>query len=142
MGVQDFEWTCSIRSLDWMLRATGLNPYSNVVTAAFELGYPSCVDQWSGLKNTQCLVNALSAYGVEARQEWVAWDRAMELATTTAVIWNSTRWYHFVAGRGQLDGELIYIANSAPGYQGIFETINRAQWEQWAGSWQAVWLVR
>jgi hypothetical protein len=141
MGQQDFAWTCSIRSLDWLLRATGLNPYSNVVTAAFEIGYPGCVDQWSGLKDTQCLVRVLESYGVDAVQEWVDWPRALEIAESTGWILNSTSWYHFVGGRGVTDWGGLWIANSAISYQGIYETINQEQWSQWDGTWQMVWLV-
>jgi hypothetical protein len=106
MEQQDFSWTCSIRSYDWLLRATGLNSYSNVITAAFELGYPGCVDQWSGLKDTQCMVRALEAYAVDAVQEWVNWPRALEIAGSTAYILNSTSWFHFVGGRGVNDSGL------------------------------------
>lgn len=140
MPQQDFEWTCSIRSLDWLLRATGLNPYSTVISAGFELGYPSCVDQWSGLKDTQCLVRALEAYGVDAVQEWVSWDRALEIASSTAYILNSTSWYHFVGGRGARNGGL-WVANSAPGYGGIWDDVDAASFARLT-PWQMVYLVR
>lgn len=140
MGQQDFEWTCSIRSLDWLLRATNLNPYSSVVTAAFEIGYPGCVDQWSGLKDTQCLVRALEAYGVDAIQEWVDWPRALEIASSTAFILNSTSWYHFVGGRGVTNWGGLWVANSASGYRGIYESIDAGQWASLPG-WQMVYLA-
>ncbi len=141
MPPQLYGWTCSICASDWLLRATGLDPYSTREKVAMELG-PSCVDPYSGLKDTQCLVRLLESFGVPAAQEWVGWDRALELAASTAVIWNSTSWYHFVGGRGLVDGDLIWIANSAEGYKGIYDSINRQQFQQWEGSWQAVYLVR
>jgi len=140
MSPQVYGWTCSICSLDWLLRATGLDPYSSREKVAYEIGYPSCVDEWSGLKDTQCLVRVLESFGVEARQEWVSWERAMEIANSTAFILNSTSWYHFVAGRGTY-GEQLWIANSAEGYRGIFDTISAGQWAGLPG-WQAVYLVR
>jgi hypothetical protein len=141
MPPQARSWTCSICATDWLIRATGLNPYSTREQVAVQIGYPSCVDEWSGLKDTQCIVNTLSDYGVEARQEWVSWDRALELAATTAVILNSTSWYHFVGCRGLVDEWTgLWIANSAIGYKGIAETINAAQWASLPG-WQAVYLV-
>jgi len=140
MQQQDFEWTCSIRSLDWLLRATNLNPYSNVITAALEIGYPGCVDQWSGLKDTQCLVRVLESYGVDAVQEWVDWPRALEIAGSTAYILNSTSWYHFVGGRGVTNWGGLWVANSASGYRGIGDTIDAGQWASLPG-WQMVYLV-
>lgn len=134
-------WTCSICATDWLLRATGLDPHSNRIKTAFEIGYPSCVDEYSGLKDTNCLVRVLESFGVQAAAEWVDWERAMDIASSTAFIANSTRWYHFTGGRGTRNGG-IWVANSAPGYQGIADDISRAQFEQWAGSWKFVYLAR
>jgi hypothetical protein len=141
MEPQQRSWTCSICAYDWLLRASGLDPWSDRIKAAYEIGYPSCVDEWSGLKDTYCLVNALEDHGVVAVQEWVDWPRAYELAGSTAAILNSTSWFHFVAVRGQTTWGGLWIANSAMGYGGIADTIDAAQW---AGKppWQMVYLVR
>jgi hypothetical protein len=140
MPRQSQSWTCSICATDWTLLATGLDPNSTREKVAGEIGYPNCVNEAVGLADTRCLIRVFESYGVEARQEWVSWERAYELASTTAGVLNSTMWYHFVAIRG-VQGDAIWIANSAPGYDGIYETINRAQFQAWAGSWQAVTLV-
>lgn len=140
MPPQLYGWTCSICATDWLLRATGLDPYSSREKVAYELGYPSCVDEWSGLKDTQCIVRVLESYGVEARQEWVSWPRALELANSTAYILNSTSWYHFVGGRGTAEWGGLWIANSAQGYKNIWETIDAEQWAALPG-WQMVYLV-
>lgn len=140
MAPQVKGWTCSICATDWLLRATGLDPNSTREKVAVGIGYPSCVDEWSGLKDTQCLVNLLSDYGVEARQEWVSWARALELASSTAYILNSTSWYHFVGGRGVAEWGGLWVANSALGYQNIWETIDQGQWNGLPG-WQMVYLV-
>ena len=141
MPPQVRSWTCSICSTDWLLRATGLDPYSTREKVAVELGYPSCVDEYSGLKDINCIVNALSDYGVEAHAEWIDWPRALELADTTAAILNSTTWYHFVGLRGRTNWGGLWIANSAMGYQGIADTINASQWNA-KQPWQCVYLVR
>lgn len=140
MAPQVYNWTCSICSLDWLLRATALNPYSSREQVCAEIGYPSCVDSYSGLKDTACLIDVLAAYGVEAQQEWVDWPRALELAGSTAYILNSTSWYHFVGGRGTIDGSL-WVANSAPGYQSIWDVVDASDWNRLPG-WQMVYLVR
>jgi hypothetical protein len=140
MAPQERGWTCSICATDWLLRATGLDPYSTREKVAYEIGYPNCVDENSGLKDINCMIRVLSSFGVEARQEWVDWNRAVELASSTAFILNSTSWYHFVAGRGYSPG-VINIANSSEGYKGIYSTINASQWAS-LPPWQIVFLVR
>lgn len=140
MPQQVYGWTCSICAADFLLRATGLDPYSTREKVAVQLGYPTCVDEYSGLKDTQCLVRLFGNYDVAAHQEWVSWSRAIELASTTTYILNSTSWYHFVSLRGLTDWGGLWIGNSAMGYKGITDTINQGQWNQWAGSWQVVWL--
>lgn len=140
MPPQVASWTCSICATDWLLRATGLDPWSTREKVAYELGYPSCVDEWSGLKDTQCIVRVLESFGVDAVQEWVSWSRALDIAGSTAFILNSTSWYHFVGGRGLTEWGGLWIANSAQGYRGIWETIDAAQWNSLPG-WQMVYLV-
>jgi hypothetical protein len=141
MQPQQAGWSCSVCATDWTLRATGLDPNSDRIKTGLNLGYPHCVNSAVGLADTQCVVDVLGSYGPEAVQEWVDWERAYELCSSTAGVLNSTRWYHFVGIRGVLDGRLS-IANSAEGYQGIYGTISRQQFDAWAGSWQAVYLRR
>jgi hypothetical protein len=140
MPPQVYNWTCSICATDWVLRATGLDPYSAREKVAVQIGYPSCVDEYSGLKNTQCLIPVFSDYGVEAVQEWVDWDRALEVCGTTTGVLNGLGWYHFVGISGASE-DLLWIANSARGYQGVYDTISRAQFDQ-LGPWQVVRLVQ
>jgi hypothetical protein len=135
-------WTCSICSTDWVLRATDLDPNSTREKVTGEIGYPSCVDENLGLKDTQCVVRVFESYGVQAKQEWIDWARALELCGSTTGVLNSTIWQHFVAIRGVTDDGQLWIANSASGYDGIYETISREQWDAWSGSWQTVTLVR
>jgi hypothetical protein len=138
MPPQSYDWTCSICSVDWTLRATGLDPWSTREQTAFEMGYPECVNPQVGLASVQCAVNTLGNYGPSAQQEWADWDRIYQLCEETAGVLNSTTWYHFVAIRGVLNGRL-WVANSAPGWYGIYDTISRSQFESLL-PWQVVWL--
>lgn len=140
MAPQVYSWTCSIASTDWLLRATALDPYSSREKVAFELGYPSCVDEWSGLKDTNCIVRVLESFGVDAALEWVDWPRALEIASSTAYILNSTTMYHFMGGRGTTRWGGLWVANSAQGYKNVWETIDAAQWTT-LSPWQMVYLV-
>ena len=85
-------------------------------------------------------MRALEGYGVEARQEWVNWSRASELAYSTAFILNSTTMYHFMGGRGMTSDGMLWVANSAQGYAGVYETISIPQWNA-LEPWSMVYLV-
>ena len=141
MAPQQRSWTCSICATDWLLRATGLNPYSTREQVAGEIGYGSCVDEWSGLKDTNCVVRVLESYGVQAEVEWVGWQRALEIARSTAFIADSLGAYHFMGGRGELEGNLLWLANSAPAYMNLGEAVSQWKFEQVA-PWQFVFLRR
>lgn len=138
---QSRSWTCSACSIDWVAHATDLEPDSNREYIVGRLGYPSCINENVGLADSACAIRVMERWGVEVRQEWVSWDRATELCRITTGLLNSTRWQHFVAVRGEtIDGQL-WVANSARGWMGIYDTISWSQWQQWAGSWQMIYLV-
>jgi hypothetical protein len=62
-------------------------------------------------------------------------DHLYELATTRAPLQLSgAAFYHHVAVRG-VQGDRIWIANSAPGYRGVFETLDRTQYAK-LGNWR------
>lgn len=141
MAPQVRNWTCSICATDWTLRATGLNPYSTREQVTAEIGYPNCVDEYSGLRDGACVVRVFADYGVDAVQEWVSdFDRAYQLCSETAGLVDSIGMYHFMAIRGVTDNHL-WVANSALGYRGVYETISRDQFLN-LGPWKLVWLVR
>ena len=141
MAQQLRNWTCSICACDWLLRATGLDPYSTREKVAGEIGYPGCVDEFSGLRDTQCLVRVLEQYGVRAEVEWVGWMRAMEIAQSTAFIADSIGAYHFMGGRGVTGDGSLWLANSAPNYMSIGESVSRLRFLDLT-PWKFVYLVR
>ena len=47
-------------------------------------------------------------------------------------------WYHWVALRG-VRGNQIWIANSAPGYKGVWDTLSREDFVR-LGAFSVVWL--
>jgi len=142
MPRQSLSWTCSACAIDWVALATALDPTSNREKVVGELGYPACINAQHGLLDALCAVRYMERWGVGVEREWVDWPRALELCQTTTGLLNSLRWQHFVAIRGVTEDGDLWVANSAPGWQFIWDRITRLQFEQWAGSWQAVFLVR
>jgi hypothetical protein len=141
MAPQVYDWTCSICASTWVLQATGAIPERSREATAMELG-PDCCNPAVGLVDTACLVEMFEAHGFVAHQEWVDWNRALKLCGETTGVLNSTYWYHFVGVRGLYGSNQLWVANSAPGYRGIWDQIGYSQFQAWAGSWQMVWLER
>jgi hypothetical protein len=52
---------------------------------------------------------------------------------------NGLGWYHFVAIRGTY-GDELWVANSAQSYDGVYDTVSRAQFNS-LGPFQVVRLV-
>jgi hypothetical protein len=75
--------------------------------------------------------------GLAAESYWIrSFDHLYELAATRAPLQLSgATWYHHCAVRG-VRSDRIWIANSAPGYRGVFDTIDRVQFER-LGRWRA-----
>jgi hypothetical protein len=78
--------------------------------------------------------------GLRAESVWIgSFDELYALARDRAPLQLSgAQWYHHVAVRG-VSGDNIWIANSAPGYLGIFETLNRQDYAR-LGTWRATWV--
>ncbi|MBV9326126.1 MAG: hypothetical protein JO352_20365 [Chloroflexi bacterium] len=139
MAPQAYNWTCSICSLTWLLQATGLDARAEREQVAQQIGYPACVNETYGLIDTQCLVRVLAGYDVDVRQAWVTYDQTWTIAESTAAILNGLGWYHFVGLRG-VTGSVLWIANSAGGYAGVYDTLSRDQFNR-LGPFQVVYLV-
>ena len=137
MAAQLYEWTCSICSFQWVIESTGTADLSREA-AGQVIGYPDCVNETYGLMNAQCLIDAFAFMGLAAHQAWVTFDQAYAIASHTTGCLNGTGWYHFVAVRGVGDGTL-WIANSAPGYRGVYDTLSRSQFEA-LGPFQVIYL--
>jgi hypothetical protein len=143
MAAQAYEWTCSVCSLTWCLQSTGTayvgdDVYDARAQAGVQLGYPDCIDEVYGLKSAACLVDVFAGYGLSARQAWVTFDQAYAIAAQTTGCINPIGMYHFMAIRGADQGA-IAVANSAPGYMGVYSSLDRAQFNA-LGPVQVIYL--
>lgn len=129
MPRQTAEWTCSACALAWVLRATGLNPNAHEWGAVDEIGNPQHINPTWGLMDGSGsrLRHVLrNVYDTDSRQGWLSFDQVWAAAGETTGMMSGVSWYHWVAIRGQANGELR-IANSAPGYMGAHSSLSRAQ---------------
>ena len=131
MPSQAYEWTCSVAATTWVIQSTGtaysdVDPYTAREQVLAVLGYPSCVNEVYGAMSSTCLQDGLSTYGLESDQAWVTFDQAYAICSGTTGLINPTGQYHYMAIRG-VSGSDLWVANSAPGYRGVWDTLSRDQ---------------
>jgi len=130
-----------------VLRATGLNPSASEASEIAEIGYcPTCASG-CGISSSLGLCDAsgpalrkvYSDYGQATEQAWLDFDTVYAKALETTGQMSGAAWYHWVALRG-VQGDNLWIANSAPGYKGVWDTLSRQQFQS-LGGFSVVWLV-
>jgi hypothetical protein len=143
MAPQTYGWTCSACSLDWVMRSTGLADDYTRPRAVEEIGYPDEINSQVGLTNAsgpgQALIDVLESYDQPCQQGWLDFDATYEHAMETTGMMSGSNWYHWVAIRG-VQGSNLWVANSAPGYKGIYDVLSREDFNR-LGPFSVVWLV-
>jgi hypothetical protein len=84
------------------------------------------------------LRDVYDGYGQATEQAWLDFDSVYELAQHTTGQMSGAAWYHWVAIRG-VQGDNLWIANSAPGYRGVYDILSRADFDR-LGGFSVVWL--
>jgi hypothetical protein len=146
MPGQMYNWTCSACALDWLKRATRLGPsddiYASREQTVYEIGYPQNINPIYGLmdgsgKQLQRVLN--DSYGTPTAQDYLNFESTYDLATYTAGLLGGANWYHWVGLRGT-QGSNLWIANSAPGYMGIWDVLSADDFAK-LGGFSVIWLV-
>ena len=144
MPGQAYDWTCSVCSTTWVLQSIGLigrdyDAYSARYDVGAQMGYPNCVNEVYGCMSSQCVIDQFARYGLQAKQAWVNFDQAFAICSNTTGVLNGQSWYHFVGIRGT-NGSNLWVANSAPGYRGVWDTLDRGTFNS-LGPFQIIYLV-
>lgn len=141
MPPQTASWTCSACSLAWIERSVGVNPSADESSATYEIGVPDNINPTYGLMDgsgTQ-LARVLGDYHLDTDRGWFSFDQVYAIAGDTTGCMSGGAWYHWVAIRG-ISGSSLWIANSAPGYKGIYDTLTRDQFNS-LGPFSVVYLT-
>lgn len=141
MGLQEASWTCSACAEAWVLRSTGLDAGANEWQLVNQIGYPDEINSTYGLMDAggSSLRRVYRQYGQPTEQAWLSFDEVYDLAGKTTGQMSGARWYHWVALRGT-QGNNLWVANSAPGYKGIYDVLTRDDFER-LGGFSVVWLT-
>lgn len=143
MPRQAASWTCSACSLAWLERATQVNPGADEWSAVAEIGQPQNINPTYGLMDgsgAQLQRVLLETYGIPTSQSWLTFDTAYAYYSQTAGCMSGGNWYHWVGVRG-VQGDCLYVANSAPGYKGVDSLLTREQFNA-LGPFSCVWMDR
>ena len=115
--------------------------YTSRESTVYEIGYPQNINSQYGLMNADgsALRAVLNDYGVATDQGWLDFDTAYNIASQTPGMCSGASWYHWVGIRG-VQGDTIWVANSAPGYKSVWSNLSRSDWQR-LGGFSVVWLV-
>jgi hypothetical protein len=127
MAPQENSWICSVCTYTWCIQATGTNPTLSRESAMAIIGYPNCVNEMYGLMSSQCMINAFLEMNIVAREAWVTFDQAYAIAREYTGGISPSGMYHWMAIRGVTNDGQLWVANSARGYDGVYDTISRSQ---------------
>jgi len=141
MPRQQASWSCSACALAWLLRALGLNSDCYEQCGINEIGYPNNINPTYGLMDGSGaqLQRVLYEYNQNSEQAWLSYDSAWSIYSQTPGVMSGGAWYHWVGVRGTSDGNL-WVANSAPGYDGVWDILTRAQFNA-LGPFSCVWTT-
>jgi len=105
-----------------------------------EIGYTGNISPAVGLHDGSGaqLQRVLAEYGHGSLQGWIDFDTVYQIARETTGMMSGRNWYHWVALRG-VSGSNLWIANSAPGYKGVWDILSREDFNR-LGSFSVVWL--
>jgi len=131
-----------VASFTWVINATGVDPNLGRDQALEILGYPNCVNETYGCMSADCLIEGYKHFGLNAKQLWATFDQAYSIMASTTGQINPVGMYHYMACRG-VDGYEagdLWVANSAPGYLGVYDSLSRGQFNS-LGPVQLIYLT-
>lgn len=144
--LQDVPWDCAAASLTWCLNTVGRNVTEADVVAG--LG-PSRISPQYGLLDSSGagLVSYLAEIGIVADNlDPLSWQDCLNLAGHNPMLMGGRAWYHWTGVRvsgptfGYPDLPICLLANPAPGWQGIDQSLQDWQFSA-LGSFSAVWFA-
>jgi hypothetical protein len=132
---QQRDWDCSAAATAWMGRALGWGWAELDVAYAF-LDQGIASQQLGLLDGTGAgIVRWLSQQPLPAENRRGSWALMEARDWSCPAIMGSSRWYHWTGVRGfDQDGNL-WLANSAPGWGGIYQTLTAEQFAYFGDFW-------
>jgi hypothetical protein len=147
MPGQLYDWTCSACSTEFVERAVGYarggDVYGNRESVVYAIGYTHNINGTYGLMDgsgaqLQRVIKEQTGY--DSQQGYLGFEEVYALGSSgTPALMSGAAWYHWVALRG-VQGDSLWVANSAPGYKGIYDHLSREDFAR-LGGFSVVWLT-
>jgi hypothetical protein len=132
MPPQAYSWSCSACALAWVERALQLDPNCDEQCGIDQIGYPQNINSTYGLMDGSGsqLQRVLREHGQNSFQGWLDFDTAYYYYGQSPGCMSGGAWYHWVGVRGTDGNGNLWIANSAPGYKGVWDVLSRADFNR------------
>lgn len=134
---QQRDWDCSAAATAWMGRSLGWGWQE--LDVAFEFARAGLATPAVGLLDGTGagIVRWLEQQPFPARNQRASWDIVNSFLGECPLIMGSSRYYHWIGVRSS-DGYTLQLANSAPGWAGVWQTMDQATFDKFGD----FWLVR
>ena len=135
--IQTAPWTCSAASLAHALQSYGFNTseWAIVHLLGDNISEENGLEHGNGADLQSLLIHH---FGLPAKRDWLSFNEALDIAGHGPFVIGGAAWYHWTSVIGTLGNQLL-LANPAPGYKGVWATLNREQWDT-LGSFAGVWV--
>jgi hypothetical protein len=126
---QQYDWDCSAAATAWLGRSTGWGWQETDV--AYEFVRAGIATPRVGLLDGTGvgIVRWLANQPYPAGNLRVTYDQVVDLVRECPLIMGSSNWYHWTGVRGVSDSGVLSLANSAPGWAGIWQTMDRTRFD-------------
>jgi hypothetical protein len=146
MPGQVYSWTCAACATEFVERGVGADRggdvYANREQVVYAIGYPDNINATYGLMDGSGaqLQRVLAEHaGLETMQGWLSFDEAYDVYSRGFGLMSGAAYYHWVAVRG-VQGDSLWLGNSAQGYKGVYDTMNRQQFNS-LGAFRCLWVT-
>lgn len=135
---QSWDWDCSAAATAWLGRSLGWSWLESDVAYEF-VRAGIATPQLGLLDGTGAgIVRWLAQQPFNAINLQPSWDDLVTRLTSCPAIMGSTRWYHWIGVRYLAPGGSLAIANSAPGWAGIWQSLSRDEFEMFGDFWAVI----
>jgi hypothetical protein len=119
-------------------RSHGIDHATDEWSAVTYIGNPENINSTYGLMDGSGtrLVECLREQGAPAFSAWLDWSTTYGLSETWPLLIGGVGLYHWMGVRFANNG-LLRLANSAPGWCGVDDTLAEDQWIKW-GPWAVI----
>lgn len=143
--LQRQDWTCSVRTAMWVLKSLGVaitpEDAQDDMVAHLEVNPTVGLTDARGYGLAAMLRRHLPAEWADRVQvfESISYDELRSLDGAGPIALGGRAWGHWTAVRRANEDGTLALANPAPTWQGVGDTMDRAEWDRW-GPFSAVWV--